>query len=187
MNNLYAKFVKILEICKQFSENLVNEPGNVPRRGPVPKFSDLEVVALSLTAETESIDSEKWLFDYKLQEYKDSILNHSTNLRLTVQIHSTFSRVVHFYLDNHFIWLVKYDFKVRFNIIKYKYVKEFHFGIIFLAKKIVLSMIFRIFAATESATLPIWTANQGGSFAFMGTLRLYTKQGSPDKTGGLSI
>ena len=49
MNNLYTKFVKILEICKQFSENLVNESGNVPRRGPVPKFSDLEVVALSLT------------------------------------------------------------------------------------------------------------------------------------------
>ena len=75
MNNLYAKFVKILEICKHFSENLVNESGNVPRRGPVPKFSDLEVVALSLTAETESIDSEKWLFDYKLQEYKDCIPN----------------------------------------------------------------------------------------------------------------
>ena len=51
MYNLYAKFVKILEICKQFSENLVNDSGNVPRRGPVPKFSDLEVVALSLTAE----------------------------------------------------------------------------------------------------------------------------------------
>ena len=75
MYNLYTKFVKILEICKHFSENLVNESGNVPRRGPVPKFSDLEVVALSLTAETESIDSEKWLFDYKLQEYKDSIPN----------------------------------------------------------------------------------------------------------------
>ena len=28
-----------------------------------------------LTAETESIDSEKWLFDYKLQEYKDRIPN----------------------------------------------------------------------------------------------------------------
>ena len=52
MYNLYTKFVKTLEICKQFSENLVNESGNVPRRGPVPKFSDLEVVALSLTAET---------------------------------------------------------------------------------------------------------------------------------------
>ena len=38
MYNLYTKFVKILEICKQFSENLINESGNVPRRGPVPKF-----------------------------------------------------------------------------------------------------------------------------------------------------
>ncbi len=54
MYNLYTKFVKILEICKQFSENLVNESGNVPRRGPVPKFSDLEVVALSLTAQGDS-------------------------------------------------------------------------------------------------------------------------------------
>ena len=36
----------------------------------------------------------------------------------------------------------------------------------FLAEKFVLSKIIRIFAATESATLPIWTANQGGSFAF---------------------
>ena len=35
MYSLYTKFVKILEICKQFSENLVNESGNVPRRGPV--------------------------------------------------------------------------------------------------------------------------------------------------------
>ena len=61
MYNLYTKFVKILEICKQFSENLVNESGNVP------KFSDLEVVALSLTAETESIDSEKWL-SYRLNQ-----------------------------------------------------------------------------------------------------------------------
>ena len=29
MFDLYTKFVKILEICKQFSENLVNESGNV--------------------------------------------------------------------------------------------------------------------------------------------------------------
>ena len=56
-------------------KNLVNEFGNIPRRGPIPKFSDLEVVALALTAEAESIDSEKWLFEYKLQEYKDDIPN----------------------------------------------------------------------------------------------------------------
>ena len=29
MYNLYTKFVKILEICKQFSENLVNESGKL--------------------------------------------------------------------------------------------------------------------------------------------------------------
>jgi len=73
MHNLYTKFVKILEICKLFSENLVNEYGNIPRRGPIPKFSDLEVVELSLAAESESINSEKWLFEYRLQEYKDKL------------------------------------------------------------------------------------------------------------------
>ena len=32
-------------------------------------------MVLSLAAESESIDSEKWLFDYKLQEYKEKIPN----------------------------------------------------------------------------------------------------------------
>lgn len=50
MYNLYTKFVKILEISKKNSKKLVNSLGNIPRRGPIPKFSDLEVVALSLTA-----------------------------------------------------------------------------------------------------------------------------------------
>lgn len=45
MYNLYAKFVKTLGICKQFSGNLVNEFDNIPRRGPIPKFSSVEVVA----------------------------------------------------------------------------------------------------------------------------------------------
>ena len=33
MHNLYTKFVKILEICKQFSENLVNESANYGDKG----------------------------------------------------------------------------------------------------------------------------------------------------------
>ncbi|WP_082028032.1 transposase [Prevotella pectinovora] len=33
MYNLYTKFVKILEICKQFSENLVNESANYGDKG----------------------------------------------------------------------------------------------------------------------------------------------------------
>ena len=33
-------------------------------------------------------------------------------------------------------------------------------------------MIIRIFAITESATLPIWTANQGESFAFYDYIKI---------------
>ena len=60
-------------------------------------------------------------------------------------------------LENHFVWLEKYDFKSRFNIIKYKYVKEIHFCLIFLAKKFVLSMIIRIFAVLVPAE-PLYNA-----------------------------
>ena len=50
------------------SKDLVNERGNLPRRGVVPRFSDLEVISLSLTAEYMSIDSEILLFD-RLKDY----------------------------------------------------------------------------------------------------------------------
>jgi hypothetical protein len=75
MCNLYVKFVKFLEICKQFSGNLVNERGNIRRPGPLPRFSDLEVIALSLAAESEGIDSESWLFSHKLKDCKSEIPN----------------------------------------------------------------------------------------------------------------
>lgn len=68
MCNLYAKFVKFLEICKHFSCNLVTESGNIRRPGLVPRFSDLEVIALSMAAESEEIDSENWLFESRLKE-----------------------------------------------------------------------------------------------------------------------
>ena len=74
MRNLAANLVKILDICKKFSKNLVDERGNMPRRGVVPRFSDLEVIALSLTAEKFSIDSESYLFSL-LEEYKSEIPN----------------------------------------------------------------------------------------------------------------
>lgn len=41
MHNFIAKFEKILDIFKEFAGNRVNSLGNVPRRGVVPKFSDL--------------------------------------------------------------------------------------------------------------------------------------------------
>ena len=58
MHNLYAIFAKLLNICKQVAGNLVNESGNIPIRGVVPRFSDLKIVALNITSESVGIDSE---------------------------------------------------------------------------------------------------------------------------------
>jgi len=53
MHNFIAKFRKIFEICKKFAGNQVNEKGNVPRRGVVPTFSDLEVGYLSVPVQLD--------------------------------------------------------------------------------------------------------------------------------------
>ena len=75
MHNFIAKFRKIFEICKKFAGNQVNEKGNVPRRGVVPTFSDLEVIALSITAEAFGIDSENYLFNLLNKECPGAIPN----------------------------------------------------------------------------------------------------------------
>ena len=51
MHNLTTNFGKFLDICNKFGKRFTNAKDNISRRGVVPKFSDLEVVALSLTAE----------------------------------------------------------------------------------------------------------------------------------------
>lgn len=85
MHNFVTKFRKILEITKQFAGNLVNEKGNVCRPGPVPKFSDLEVIALSSTMEAFGIDSENLLFNRLEKECPEAIPNligrHQFNTR----------------------------------------------------------------------------------------------------------
>lgn len=73
MRNFIAKFAKILEICKYFAGNRVNELGNVTRCGAVPKFSDLEVIALGITAEVFGFDSENLLFHRLHNECNDDL------------------------------------------------------------------------------------------------------------------
>ena len=73
-----------------------------------------------------------------------------------------------------------------FNIIKYKYVREFHFCVIFLAKKFVLSMIIRIFAASVLAkplnnaqivrgVFYLYTFEYGKSYTFYKTIWIFRK------------
>lgn len=75
MRNFMANFVRILQICKDFAKNRVNELGNVPRRGAVQKFSDLEVIALGITAEASGFDSENLLFYRLRNECRDELPN----------------------------------------------------------------------------------------------------------------
>ena len=75
MRNFIANFVRILGICKDFAKNRVNELGNIPRCGVVPKFSDLEVVALGITAEAFGFDSENFLFHRLRNECKEDLPN----------------------------------------------------------------------------------------------------------------
>lgn len=75
MHNLKTNFDKILNICKLHSDGLVNEFGNIPRFGTKPRFSDLEVISLSMVSEALSIDNENLLFYKLITDYKDDFPN----------------------------------------------------------------------------------------------------------------
>lgn len=57
-----ANYNEYLTICKRFSPAIFNEYGNVARRGPKPKASDLEIMALSLLQSYLGIESESYFF-----------------------------------------------------------------------------------------------------------------------------
>lgn len=75
MHNIKVNFDKIFQVVKDILDKEVNERGNFIRRGVVPKFSDIEVISLSLTAECLGIDSENYLFSKLRTEYSNEFAN----------------------------------------------------------------------------------------------------------------
>ncbi|MEO7294149.1 MAG: IS982 family transposase [Ginsengibacter sp.] len=75
MHNIKTNFDKILVVIKEILIDEINKKGNYLRRGTRPRFSDIEVIALSLTAECLSIDSENYLFSKLNKEYKTGFEN----------------------------------------------------------------------------------------------------------------
>lgn len=69
MHNLHQNFNNILTIVKQSLKHLCDDNGNIKKIGRKPKFSDAEVIALSLLAECLMINSENYLFQ-KLNKFK---------------------------------------------------------------------------------------------------------------------
>ena len=62
-------------VIKDILSDEINEKGNYLRPGTKPRFSDIEVIALSLTSECLSIDSENYLFSKLNKEYKREFKN----------------------------------------------------------------------------------------------------------------
>ena len=75
MHSIKTNFDKIIGVIKDILGDEISEKGNYLRRGTIPRFSDIEVIALSLTAECLSIDSENYLFSKLNKEYMDAFEN----------------------------------------------------------------------------------------------------------------
>jgi len=75
MHNIWTNFTKIIEVIKEIIGDEINENGNYSRRGTKPRFSDMEVMALSLAAECLGIDSENHLFSKLNKEYLNDFGN----------------------------------------------------------------------------------------------------------------
>ena len=75
MHNIKSNFGKILEITKSIFADSLDPDGNFTHYPNKPKMSDIEVVALSCTAEALAIDSENWLFSKLKSDYATEFPN----------------------------------------------------------------------------------------------------------------
>ena len=69
MHDLCKMYEKTLSIAKEIFEE-VDEHGNFSFYPNCSKMNDLEVIALAVSAESASIDSENWLFSKLKTDYK---------------------------------------------------------------------------------------------------------------------
>ncbi|MEA3391701.1 MAG: IS982 family transposase [Candidatus Marinimicrobia bacterium] len=75
MHNLKTNFDKIFPIVKDSLNNFLDSDGNTFKSGRKPKFSDLELITLSITAEALSISSENLLFHKLKSDYASCFTN----------------------------------------------------------------------------------------------------------------
>jgi hypothetical protein len=75
MHNIKNTFDKFHKIILEILRPDIDNQGNFIKPGVVPKFSDTEIIALSLASECLSIDSENYLFGKLKTEYLDDFPN----------------------------------------------------------------------------------------------------------------
>jgi hypothetical protein len=80
MHNLKTNFDRIRLIVHELLANFIDSDGNIKKVGAKPKFSDVDVITLSLVAESLSINSENLLFNKLKHEYREDLpllIDHS--------------------------------------------------------------------------------------------------------------
>ena len=75
MQNIRINFCKIIDVIKEIIRQETDAKGNYLRRRTKPRCRDIEVIALSLTAECLSIDSESLRFSKIDTEYRGEFSN----------------------------------------------------------------------------------------------------------------
>lgn len=75
MHNIKNTFDKFYKIISEILEDKINKQGNFTKPGAIPKFSDIEIITLSLASECLSIDSENHLFGKLKTEYETDFPN----------------------------------------------------------------------------------------------------------------
>lgn len=75
MHNLSSNFYLFLDITKSVFKSAINANGNFKFYPRLPKLSDCQIIALSLTAESIGIDSENYLFGKLKKDYQADFPN----------------------------------------------------------------------------------------------------------------
>ena len=102
MRRIESIFKKMLPIVQEALNNEVDTNGNIPKIGRNPKFSDVNLITLSLSAEFLSLDSENRLFDliqnsHYFQNF--DLIDRSSYNRRRKLLYPTFNKVLE-YLSN---------------------------------------------------------------------------------------
>ncbi|MBN2602245.1 MAG: hypothetical protein JXR87_09655 [Candidatus Marinimicrobia bacterium] len=71
MHNLKSNFDRIKPIVKESLAIFTDSNGNINKIGAKPKFIDVDLISLSLTAESLSVSSENLLFVKLQSEYRE--------------------------------------------------------------------------------------------------------------------
>ena len=75
MHNIKTNFDKVYSIVKNLFKDQITSEGNFLRCGVKPKFSDIEIITLSLVSEALGIDSENHLFGKLKTEFMNDFPN----------------------------------------------------------------------------------------------------------------